>query len=96
MLVVATGVTQAPNDKEQVEPMLKTLDAQAETLGAVERLMADTGYSSEKNIKACEAAHIEPLIAWPKKNTIRAGVSAIASPPPCLPRPRQYRRWCIA
>ena len=63
MRVVATGVTQAPNDKEQVEPMLKTIKGQTAVLGAVERLMADTGFSSEKNIKACEAAHIEPLIA---------------------------------
>lgn len=63
MLVVATGVTQAPNDKEQIEPMLETLKAQAVVLGAVERLIADTGFSSEKNIKACDAAQIEPLIA---------------------------------
>ena len=63
LLVVATGVTQAPNDKEQVAPMLATLKAQTPALGAVERLIADTGFSSEKNIKACEAAQIEPLIA---------------------------------
>ena len=63
MLIVATGVTQAPNDKQQVEPMLATLKAQAEVLGAVECLIADSGYCSEKNIKACEAAGIEPLIA---------------------------------
>ena len=63
LLVVATGVTQAPNDKEQVAPMLETLKAQAAVLGTVERLIADTGFSSEKNIRACEAAGIEPLIA---------------------------------
>jgi Transposase DDE domain len=63
MLVVATGLTQAPNDKEQVEPMLKTLNAQAKALGVVDCLIADTGFSSEKNIKACEAVQIEPLIA---------------------------------
>ena len=89
MLVVATGVTQATNDKEQVEPMLKTLDAQAETLGAVERLMADTGYSSETNIKACEAAHIEPLIAvakeehhpgWRERHSEPAALPAAATP----------------
>ena len=63
MLIVATGVTQAPNDKEQVEPMLATLKAQAGVLGTVECLIADSGYCSEKNIKACEAAAIDPLIA---------------------------------
>ena len=63
MLVVATGLTQAPNDKEQVEPMLVTLQGQAEALGAVECLIADSGFGSQKNIEACEAAGIDPLIA---------------------------------
>ena len=63
MLVVATGVTQAANDKQQVEPMLATLKAQADVLGTVECLIADSGYCSEKNIKACDAAGIESLIA---------------------------------
>jgi len=63
MLIVATGVSQAPNDKEQVEPMLATLKAQVDVLGTVECLIADSGYCSEKNIKACEAAGIDPLIA---------------------------------
>lgn len=63
MLVIGTGVTQSPNDKEQVEPMLETLKAQTDRLGRAERLIADTGFASEKNIKACEAAKIEPLIA---------------------------------
>jgi hypothetical protein len=62
MLVVATRVTQAPNDKQQVSPMLETLRAQ-EMLGAIEFLIADTGFSSEKNLQACEAARVEPLIA---------------------------------
>ncbi len=35
MLVVATGVSQAPNDKEQVLPMLETLQAQAAALGPI-------------------------------------------------------------
>jgi len=63
MLVVATRVTQAPNDKEQVEPMLEVFEAQSETLGAVTCLIADTGFSSEKNILACEKARLDPLIA---------------------------------
>jgi transposase len=63
MLVVATRVTQAPNDKEQVVPMLEVLEAQSPVLGTVERMIADTGFCSEKNILACEAAHLEPLIA---------------------------------
>gem|GEM_PF-608543 len=63
MLVIAAGVTQAPNDKEQIEPMLETLAAQSKALGTVECLLADTGFFSEKNVRACEAAKIDPLIA---------------------------------
>ena len=63
MLVVATLVTQAPNDKEQVEPMLAVFEAQSETLGEATCLIADTGFSSEKNILACEKADLDPLIA---------------------------------
>ena len=63
MLVVATGLSQAPNDKEQVKPMLVTLQTRAGKVGEVKRLIADTGFSSEKNLLACESAGIKPLIA---------------------------------
>ena len=68
MLVVATGLTQAPNDKEQVQPMLATLQAQTGKLGAVQTLIADTGYCSEKNIRACEEAKTRPLIALARED----------------------------
>jgi hypothetical protein len=41
MLVVATGVTQAPNDKQQVTEMLATLEGQVGALGKVKCLIAD-------------------------------------------------------
>jgi transposase len=83
MLVVATGVTQAPNDKEQVEPMLATLKAQS-TVGTVERVVADTGFCSGKNITACETAHIEPLIAVAREEH-HPGWRERHSEPPALP-----------
>lgn len=63
MLVVATALTQAPNDKQQVQPMLKVLQEQAPKLGDAKTLIADTGYCSENNILACEQAKIEPLLS---------------------------------
>ena len=63
MLVIGAGVTQAPNDKEQITPMLETLASQPQTLAVVEHLIADTGFYSEKNIQACAGAKIEALIA---------------------------------
>jgi len=63
LLVVATDVVQAPNDKRQVEPMLCRLGALPAELGQTETLLADTGYFSSANVQACVAAQIDPLIA---------------------------------
>jgi IS5 family transposase len=56
-------VVQAPNDKQQIAPMLEKVDALPEQLGRPETLLADNGYFSEANVMACTAANIEPLIA---------------------------------
>lgn len=89
MLVVATTVTQTPNDKQQVQPMLKVLQEQAPKLGTVETLIADTGYCSDKNVVACGAANIVPLIAvarqdhhphWSERFTEPPALKADATP----------------
>ena len=63
LLVVATDVVQAPNDKNQIEPMLEKIGALPEDLGEVDYLLADTGYFSADNVEACEKAGVEPVIA---------------------------------
>lgn len=63
LLVVAVTVTQAPNDKQQIEPILDGIDALPDALGDVDTLLADTGYFSAANVAACGAAAIDPLIA---------------------------------
>ena len=63
LLVVATDVVQAPNDKQQLEPMLGKHCGTAGELGKVGTLLADNGYYSESNVNACAAAGIEPVIA---------------------------------
>jgi transposase len=63
LLVVAADVMQAPNDKQQLEPMLGQLARLPEELGKVGDLLADNGYFSEGNVNACAAAGIEPVIA---------------------------------
>jgi len=63
MLVLATEVSQAANDKQQVEPILEQLQALPEGLNAPDALLADTGYYSEHNVEACHDANITPLIA---------------------------------
>jgi hypothetical protein len=63
LLVVASAVSQAPNDKQQLEPMLDKIGALSDGLGKPECLLADTGYFSAANVAACDKAGIEPLIA---------------------------------
>jgi transposase len=63
LLVLVPEVVQAPNDKQQVAPMLGKLQALPEGLDRTEELLADNGYFSEANVNACEAAGIGPLIA---------------------------------
>jgi hypothetical protein len=63
MLVVAPQVTQAGNDKEQVEPMVAMIRSLPEGLNQPETLLADTGFYSENNVEACHTAKIQPLIA---------------------------------
>jgi transposase len=63
LLVITANVVQAPNDKQQIEPMLNDIDTLPDELGKVDILLADTGYFSAANVAACEAAGIDPLIA---------------------------------
>jgi transposase len=95
MLVIATGVTQAPNDKEQVKPMLEALAAHAQTLGKVDCLLADTGFFSETNVRACEAAKIDPLMAvardehhpgWRERHSEPASLPENATPAQTMSR----------
>jgi transposase len=63
MLIVATQVTQAANDKEQLIPMIEQIQALPKQLGRTKRILADSGYLSQTNVERCAAAKIEPLIA---------------------------------
>ncbi len=62
-LVVAVDVTQAPNDKNQVESMLDKLEPIKQHAGVCKTLLGDTGSYSADNLAACEKAGIEPIIA---------------------------------
>ena len=43
--------------------MIEKLQALPAELGRAKRILADSGYLSERNVEQCEAAKIEPLIA---------------------------------
>lgn len=82
LLVAATAVTQAPNDKEQMEPMLRQLVALPESLGKATTLLADSGYFSAANVTACEAAGLDPHIAVKRENHHRPALERFAEPAP--------------
>lgn len=58
--MVATGLSNHPNDQREAEP---TLDALDPPLGRPKAAAMDTGYFSEANIEACKQRSIEPYIA---------------------------------
>jgi hypothetical protein len=87
LLVVATDVVQAANDKQQLEPMLGKIAALPEELGAVEKLLADNGYLSATNVKACVEAKIEPLIALGRQSHHPSLQERFAEPPPLPENP---------
>ena len=78
----AAGITQAPNDKQQLEPMLNQIAALPDALGHVGALLADNGYFSEGNVNACAAAGIDPLIAIGREAHHPSLGERFAGPPP--------------
>jgi hypothetical protein len=51
-------------------------------MGKVEALLVDTGYRSEGNTEACEAAGITPYIAGPRESHHRPVEQRFSGPPP--------------
>jgi len=87
LLVVAVNVTQAPNDKQQLEPMLDKIAQLPAELGKAGELLADNGYFSEANVNACAAAGIEPVIATGREVHHPALAERFAKDPPAPENP---------
>jgi transposase len=87
LLVVATDVVQAPNDKQQLEPVLGKLAELPDGLGKVGDLLADNGYFSEANVNACAAAGIEPVIAMGREAHHPSLAERFAEDPPAPKNP---------
>jgi hypothetical protein len=89
LLVVAAQVVQAPNDRQQIEPMLTKIGTLPDNLGKPDTLLADSGYFSEANVALCVAAQIVPMIA-PGRQSHHPSLSerfAKAPPAPDNPTP---------
>ena len=86
LLVIVADVVQAPNDKQQLEPMLGKLAVLRDELGNVEALLADNGYFSESNVNACAVAGIAPVIAMGREAHHPSLDERFAGPPPSPPK----------
>jgi transposase len=82
MLIVTTHVTQAPNDKQEVEPAVENMSRLPEKLGTVTDLLADTGYYSEHNVQLCEKRDITPYIAVERQEHHPPLMDRFAEPSP--------------
>jgi transposase len=81
LLVIVAEVVQAPNDKQQLAPMLDKIAALPQVLGKVNELLADNGYFSESNVNACTAVGIEPVIAMGREAHYPSLAERFAEPP---------------
>jgi hypothetical protein len=82
LLVIATEVVQAPNDKQQLAPMLGKIADLSNEFGKAEVLLADNGYFSESNVNTCAAAGIGPIIAMGRQAHHPSLAERFAEPPP--------------
>ena len=65
MLVVATTLSDQPNDKQELLPVL---DAAKSNGFEADKVLADTGYYSEANVAGAESRKVEAHIAVEKQN----------------------------
>ena len=85
-LIVGQRVTQAANDKQQLQPMVETIEQQAGQ--RPEAILADNGYCSEENLESLESVDrpeqkIEGYIATGKQ---KHGEHRTPCPPGPLPK----------
>ena len=85
LLIVTESVTTHANDKQEIEPALGTLDALPQPMGKVEAILADNGYYSEGNVKACETAGVMPYIAMGRERHHPPVEQRWTEPPPLSP-----------
>jgi len=81
-LIVAAHITQQSNDKQELEPTLKSLAALPKELGTATELLADSGYYSEHNVNACVGEGITPYIAVDRQSHNQSPWERFTEPPP--------------
>jgi len=81
-LIVGGHISQAPNDKQELEPMLDSLEAVPEQIGDPKRIAADSGYYSEDNIEEAADHKVIPYVATGRQNHNQRWDERLADPGP--------------
>lgn len=97
-LIVGGHLSQAPNDKEQLQPALDTLTELPEDLGDPENIVADNGYYSEDNVTDVADRELTPYLATGRRkhNPRWDERRADPGPPPEDPSPVEAMAWRLA
>jgi transposase len=82
MMIIASHVSQQPNDKQQLKPALEALSSLPKGLGKVNAVIADSGYYSETNVKDCEDKEVVPYIAIDRQSHNQPLWERFNEPPP--------------
>lgn len=96
LLIVASSLSNHPNDKQEAEP---TLDALPEELGQPEGVAMDNGYFSASNIEASEKLGIEPYIATgrePHYKRVEDLLGNLPDEPPADASPKEKMAYKLA
>jgi len=82
MLIVENHITQQSNDKRELVPAVESLSILPDSLGAVDALLADTGYFSQNNVEQCTSKHMVPYIAAERQQHNKAPEDRFTEPEP--------------
>lgn len=82
MLIVENHVSQKSNDKQEIKPAVKNMKALPEKLGKVTELIADNGFYSSDNVKACGGNGVTPYIAVDREQHNQSPFDRFREPPP--------------
>lgn len=94
-LIVGGHISQAPNDKQQLEPTLDALEALPEQLGTLQRITADSGYYSEDNVNEASDRNLTPYVATGRQPHNPRWDERLAEPPdpPEDASPIEHMQW---
>lgn len=81
-LIVAGHISQAPNDKRELEPMLNQLEVVPEEVGELKRVAADNGYYSEDNVNEAADRNMTPYLATGRQKHNQHWAERLADPGP--------------